>query len=848
MKINRRSISAMKVLHFLALHLMMVLDAQGQRIPVLNQIDLPHNYYFRELYLPQLTSGPSSVCWSPDGTSLVFSMGGSLWKQIIGTQSAQQLTDGNGYDYQPDWSPDGKQIIFVRYNGAAIELMLFDFASGNTIGLTDNRQVNLDPRWSPDGKSIAFVSTYKMGHFLLYKATVANNRMEEPINLIPDRKSLVKRYYYSAYDHAINPVWSRDGKEIYFISNREIAHGTGDLVSIKAEGGDQTMIQHEETNWQTHPDISPDGSRFVYSSYLGRSWHQLWLLPSKGGHPIPLTYGEYDNSSPRWSPDGKKIAFISNRGGNTSLWLVNAYDGGQKEVIQDELIFLRPHTPLRIEVQDERGNAVASRISIMDGKGKFHAPSAALIHADDSRFASQTFESHYFHQEGPVQLMVPEDKLSITVSHGPEYEMAKMEIDTRQERRPIVVKLKKLTMPQSFGLWWSGDVHVHMNYGGHYRNTPASLVHQAKAENLNFVYNLIVNKEQRIIDQPFFSNLPDHTSTEEVMLLHGQEFHTFFWGHLGLLGLNDHLIIPDYSGYPQTAVESLFPNNNFIADRAHEQDGLVGYVHPFEKSEIFPDQSSTLTNELPVEAALGKIDYYEVIGFAEHKTSEYVWYQLLNCGFKIPAAAGTDAMANYASLRGPVGLNRVYVKGEGTLDQKLFQKNLKAGKSFVTNGPMIGFKVGQASPGDSLMISPKGQKLTYSGFLRSLIPVEHVEVVWNGEVVATHAKNSPVASLDISGSIQVKGPGWMLLRAWSSNPHADLPDMYAYASTNPVYIQQPGKMVQSKSRSEYFIKWLNRLEAAANANTHYRSEEERKMILDDIAKAKNVFEAQLRTR
>ena len=49
----------------------------AQRIPVLNQIDLPHNYYFRELYLPQLTSAPSSLAWMPDNKSLIYSMAGS---------------------------------------------------------------------------------------------------------------------------------------------------------------------------------------------------------------------------------------------------------------------------------------------------------------------------------------------------------------------------------------------------------------------------------------------------------------------------------------------------------------------------------------------------------------------------------------------------------------------------------------------------------------------------------------------------------------------------------------------------------------------------------------------------
>jgi hypothetical protein len=83
----------------------------AQRQPVLQQIDLPHPYYFREMYLPQLTSGPSSVAWSGDSQELVYSMAGSLWRQKITETSAQQLTDGAGYDYQPDWSPDGKFIV-----------------------------------------------------------------------------------------------------------------------------------------------------------------------------------------------------------------------------------------------------------------------------------------------------------------------------------------------------------------------------------------------------------------------------------------------------------------------------------------------------------------------------------------------------------------------------------------------------------------------------------------------------------------------------------------------------------------------------------------------------------------
>jgi hypothetical protein len=85
----------------------LLLPAPGssQREPVLKQIRVPHNYDSREMFLPQVTSGPSSASWSPNGQELVYAMQGSLWRQRVGSTEAVQLTDGPGYDHQPDWSP-----------------------------------------------------------------------------------------------------------------------------------------------------------------------------------------------------------------------------------------------------------------------------------------------------------------------------------------------------------------------------------------------------------------------------------------------------------------------------------------------------------------------------------------------------------------------------------------------------------------------------------------------------------------------------------------------------------------------------------------------------------------------
>ena len=89
--------------------------AIAAREPVLKQIDLPHSYYWREMYLPQPTTGPSAAAFAPDGSSVVYSMAGSLWRQTIGSDEARELTHGPGYDLQPDWSKDGRWIVFMRY-------------------------------------------------------------------------------------------------------------------------------------------------------------------------------------------------------------------------------------------------------------------------------------------------------------------------------------------------------------------------------------------------------------------------------------------------------------------------------------------------------------------------------------------------------------------------------------------------------------------------------------------------------------------------------------------------------------------------------------------------------------
>jgi hypothetical protein len=91
------------------------------------------------------------------------------------------------------------------------------------------------------------------------------------------------------------------------------------------------------------------------------------------------------------------------------------------------------------------------------------------------------------------------------------------------------------------------------------------------------------------------------------------------------------LLLPGYAGYPFTAAASPYPHNAAVADMAHRQHGARRLRAPVRRGRRHR-AGGPLTNALPVDAALGKIDYYEAVGFSDHKATNAVWYRLLECG------------------------------------------------------------------------------------------------------------------------------------------------------------------------------------------------------------------------
>jgi TolB protein len=253
-----------------------------------------------------------------------------------------------------------------------------------------------------------------------------------------------------------------------------------------------------------------------------------------------------------------------------------------------------------------------------------------------------------------------------------------------------------------------------------------------------------------------------------------------------------------------------------------------------------PEKEKSLTNALPVDVALGKVDYIEVVGFSDHKATAAVWHRLLNLGFRLSAGAGTDAMANYASLRGPIGMNRVFLDAGRLASADGLREALKQGHSFATNGPLLALQVAGSNPGDTIEL-PAGSKLHYRAAMRSLAPLDHVEVLYNGRVVARHGKKA-ATSADLDGTIPVTGSGWILLRAWNDAPDPLIFDLYPYASTSPVYVSVAGRPANSPADAEYFLHWIDRIIASADARQDYNDAQEKQDTMDYLRAGRAVFE------
>jgi hypothetical protein len=117
------------------------------------------------------------------------------------------------------------------------------------------------------------------------------------------------------------------------------------------------------------------------------------------------------------------------------------------------------------------------------------------------------------------------------------------------------------------------------------------------------------------------------------------------------------------------------------------------------------------------------------------------------------------------------------------------------------------------------------------------VAVDHLELVRNGQVVKSFHLSGDRRTLDAEGDLEVDAGGWLLLRAWNDGSDPQVLDLYPYATTSPIYLELPGGAPPAPKDAAYFVAWMERVLAAAEARGDYNTPREREETMAYLKRA-----------
>ena len=484
----------------------------------------------------------------------------------------------------------------------------------------------------------------------------------------------------------------------------------------------------------------------------------------------------------------------------------------------------------------EGGEAVQARVTVFASDGLAYAP-------DEGTLAKLTWTAGepFFYSSGEHEVRLPAGTATVRAVRGFEYEPVERTVEIPVGGvAEVELGLERFSDLAAEG-WYGGDVHIHANYNDHEFITPEDVLLQALGEDLNVANLMVANSTgAQVHDEAYFEGRPHALSQARHLLYWIEEMRNGnLYGHMCLPGI-ERLVHPLYTSFPGTPQPYEYPPNYTQAMGAREAGGVASYAHP---GYNFTDDPFTMSaRELPVDLALGAVEAMDVLSNSNEQAGMPYWYKLLDTGLKCAISAGSDSFTNRRHHWLPGG-QRVYVQTGGPLDYREWVAGYRAGRSFATNGPLLAFTVDGRLPGAELDVA-QGGSVAVRASVRSLTPLDALEVVVNGEVVA--AAEGPATELELEADVRLEEGAWIAARALGPFDPLHVNDDGAFAHSSPVYCRVGGRERRNPEAARFFVGWIDRLIERVERSDRFANEEQRREVVELFRRAQMEYHERAR--
>ncbi len=416
-----------------------------------------------------------------------------------------------------------------------------------------------------------------------------------------------------------------------------------------------------------------------------------------------------------------------------------------------------------------------------------------------------------------VTVDLPRGAVRIEAISGLETETATAELDlSNGQPREVTIPLKRLIWQSDRG-WRSANTHLHLmkitreESDRYLRDFPA-----ADGLDVLFVSHLKrAGADQDYITNQYPTGRLKFLETRGVLISNGEEHRHNFgaggegYGHVMLLGLKE-LVQPVSIG---AGIAKMPPDSPPIAlglENAHQQDGTAIWCH---NNWGFEDVPNWLA---------GRLDAQNIFDGGSHGGYADSFYHYLNAGLKVPFSTGTDwFMDDFA---------RVYAEVNGELTPESWLAALRAGRSFITNGPLLELKVSNVRVGDTLDLSQSGEvTVTASAIGRGNFEV--LEIVQNGQVVASESSKLVHGHFEatLRKPINIAEPGWLAARITTANKNEYGRTLFGH--TSAVYVTLQGRSIRRAADVAWLRHEVETARATIVEKAQFDTAEQRQKVL-----------------